>query len=369
LETIFIVTHEPFSESVYERYSLSILLTNYKIVYYDLSRVFYEKNEKSYFVEGITVISVFRDNYLSFLSSNIQSKSIIFCFLEFNHKTIWVFALFRLKKCILIYYNAYFTPFPKNSINNIQKVLRVFSLNSLKYKFINFFLVIIRLLTGIAYYNLEFMCSVKVTKARRYVSINHPDIEIINRVEKINKLSNYIVYIDELFPDHPDFKHQSSHLNFKEFNILEYKKNIYDFLVRTAEQNNIEVVIAKHPRRIGNFFEDSKFPEFLNMTHDLIKYSSGVILSQSASIGIAIYCKKPIVLVNSNSYPSFLSSRISFFSNELNISAINFFETPNFRIKFDFDRYEEYINNYLVFSENANDRIMLRELLNLTTNN
>jgi hypothetical protein len=346
-----------------------MLLKNYNIVYYDLSMVFYEKNDNSYFVDGITVISVCRDNYLSFLCSNILSKSIIFCFLEFNHKTIWVFVLFRLKKCILIYYNAYFTPFPINSINKIQKVISVFSFISFKNKFINFFLVIIRFLTGVAYYNLEFMCSVKVTKARRYVSINHPDIEIINRIEKVNKLNNYIVYIDELFPDHPDFKHRSSHLNVKEFNILEYNKNIYDFLVRTAEQNNVEVVIAKHPRRIGNFFEDSKLSEFLNMTHDLIKYSSGVILSQSASIGIAIYCKKPIVLINSNLYPSYLSSRISFFSNELNISAINLFETPNFGFKIDNNKYEDYIINYLVFSENANDRIVLRELLILTDNN
>ena len=363
METVYIVTHEPFSKSMYDRYALSSLLNCYNIVYYDLSEIFYEKSEFAFYAPGVTVISVPKKKYLSFLYSNIISHTILFCFLEFNYSTLSVFLILRLKKCFLIYFNAYFTPFPNNTSSWLQRFYYSLSISRLLLRFNKLSLALLRLLTGVALYNLEFMCCVRVTKSRKYILINHPDVDIINKIpNKINS-KNYVVYIDEFFPDHPDFKYLANYINISDFNIHNFNRNLYDFLIRTSDNSNVDIVIAKHPRREGNLFHDSVFSEVKNMTHELIKNCSGVILSQSASIGIAVYCNKPIILIDSILYPKYLRLRIKFFSKELNIKPISFDSTPVFT-NIDITNYDKYIKKYLVFSDSANDEIVLNELLN-----
>lgn len=368
METIFVVTHEQFTESVFKRYSFAFLLEYYNIVYYDLSSVFYEHIDNDFLVEGITVITLNQDNYLSQLYSVITPKSVILCFLEFNFKTIWVFFLFKLKKSILVYINAYYTPYPHELKSRSEQIKSLFSYLTLRNLLVNYSLGSINLITGIGFYNLEFMCAVKATRAKRYVPINHPDVEIIRSVgndEEPTCSGNYIVYVDELFPEHPDFKHLSPHLKVENFDISEYYRKMYDFLHRTSKLNNMSVVIARHPRRNGRYFDDERFEEFINRSHNLIKNCSGVILSQSASFGIAVYCKKPIVLLDSNYFPSYLRSRIKFFSEQLNVKPISLDDTADFNFSILNQFYEDYIEKHLEFADFSNGILLLRELHNL----
>lgn len=347
---------------MYERFSFSTLLeNNCKIIFYDLSEIFYEKNKCDFEVSFVEIICLNKKNYISYLKSNISINSSVFCLLEFNFNTICVFSLLKRKNVFLIYYNAYFTPYPFNS-SLINRFKIFISPYNIKRKFTAFVLLIIKKLTGIGVYDLEFMCYLKSNKAKKYVKINHPDVEIIRSITSINKNNKYYVFIDEMFPSHPDFKYLANYINVNGFNKDDFAIQLFEFLIKITNIQQVDIYIAKHPRRVGRVFENSNFLEFSNKTHELIKNSSGVILSQSASIGIAIYCKKPIVLLDSIFYPNYLRSRINFFSNELNIKPVRLDSDPVFT-DIDFTNYEKYLKKYLVFSERTNSEIVLNELL------
>jgi len=363
LETIFIISHESFSKSMYERFSLSTFVeNNYKIIFYDLSEIFYENKSNDFEVSSLKIIRLNKKNYISYLNSNIAINSIVFCLLEFNFKTFYIYFLLKIKNVFLIYYNAYYTPFPINA--SLTSRLKVFiSPFNIKRRITVLVLAITKKLTGCGVYDLEFMCNIKSNTAKKYVTINHPDIETVRSITSPIQNKNYIVFIDEMFPSHPDFKHLADYIKINKSDEFDFNSQLYDFLSNISDIQKVDIYIAKHPRRVGCVFESSKFFEFQDKTHELIKYSSGVILSQSASIGIAVYCKKPIVLLDSFLYPKYLRSRIDFFSKELNIKPVGLDCTPIFP-NIDITQYDNYLNKYLPFSEKTNSEIILSELLN-----
>lgn len=145
---------------------------------------------------------------------------------------------------------------------------------------------------------------------------------IYNQQEKIIE-EDYIVFIDEYYPFHPD----ADILGEKKIPADTYFNMLNKSFSVVERVFNKKIVIAAHPKAIlyrdHNYFEGRQI--FWGVTSSLVKYASLVISHDSTAIDYAVMARKPIILFNSfwfkhnfgNKYHSICS-----FSNQLDLPIL-----------------------------------------------
>lgn len=145
--------------------------------------------------------------------------------------------------------------------------------------------------------------------------INHPDYENYRFKEHIPILSyDYIVFCDNYFPYHPDFKY--FHKYKKVPSDKEYQSILNHFFSFLEEKYKMPVVIAAHPKAKyqGHEFENRKIIKY--QTDNLVINSSMVVLHASNSISYAILSDKPFIFITTNGY-----SQLCIYQQRLDILA------------------------------------------------
>lgn len=176
--------------------------------------------------------------------------------------------------------------------------------------------------------------------------------QIINPQKKIG------VFLDQMLPffngRNPDVKNNEIAKEYK----IEYYKNMVNTLKNIKTLYNLdEVVIALHPeaRAIRDEIDKKYFPfsTFVGVTHELIKDAFIVFGHYSTSIGIAVFYKKPIILLKDKKMMSrpIIAKAIQSYVEELGVKTV---EIDNFEIKIlkedievDLDRYENYVKKFM----------------------
>ena len=169
-----------------------------------------------------------------------------------------------------------------------------------------------------------------------------------------NLPENYILYIDQGAPFHPDFK--TTHADTCYDPVL-WHQLLTSFLGLVEEHFSTRVVIALHP---SCSYPPSYYENFLcvsGRSHDLINTCSSVIAHSSTLIGLAIRLYKPILLLShspSDKVGVYLSHEVKPFAEVLDCPTYNLgsgdpIPTP----AVDYSSYSAYIDKYL-YSAGAN---------------
>ena len=113
---------------------------------------------------------------------------------------------------------------------------------------------------------------------------------------KLNKnkiLKNYIVFVDQAIPGHPDYKDS---IDNDPFDRKYYYKSINKVLEELGNKYNKKIIIAGHPKNYQNKSKiNFNFPVYFFRTSNLIKNSYLVVNHISTSIDFAVIFKKPII--------------------------------------------------------------------------
>jgi hypothetical protein len=203
--------------------------------------------------------------------------------------------------------------------------------------------------------------------------INHSDYETYKKL--LNESTpliqeKYIVFIDNYYPIHPDFRDFAKSKPINPENYYTSMKHFFDFL---EKKYNMPVVIAAHPKAIylNHEFGNRKIIKY--NTGKLIQHSENVLIHASNSVSYAVLFDKPIAFIKTatmkplNKYSFFISSLAKTFGKQVfNINKHEF-------EKFTFSKVspsiaDHYINNYLTSPQTKNklnQNILIEEIKNI----
>lgn len=129
--------------------------------------------------------------------------------------------------------------------------------------------------------------------------INHPDYQSAKKLDTMPRsedipTSPYVVFIDQFYPLHPDFKcSYVGRLGSAEV----YQRELNEFFAKVERDLGYKVVIAAHPKAT---YDDKTFEgrEIIKYkTSELVKYSEGVLMQTSLSISFAVIYDKPVMYI------------------------------------------------------------------------
>lgn len=146
--------------------------------------------------------------------------------------------------------------------------------------------------------------------------INHPDVEaychyIKQDAGKNDRGNQYMVYIDQFFPFHPDIKEHFPNLNVEQL-AHDFYASLNKYFERVEKKYQCRVIIAAHPLSNfqSNLFNGREM--VLNRTVQLVGGSIGVLMHSSNALSYAMLFHKPILmLVNGQ------TEQIDFFNNPI----------------------------------------------------
>ena len=112
--------------------------------------------------------------------------------------------------------------------------------------------------------------------------------------EFLDEANNYIVFIDQFIPFHPD----RDVFKLKPLDSLNYFEELNRFFSEVEKKYGKKVVVAGHPAATEIYNENDYFKGrsvYYGKTMELIKYSFGVISHYSTAISYAVIYNKPII--------------------------------------------------------------------------
>lgn len=164
---------------------------------------------------------------------------------------------------------------------------------------------------------------------------------------------NYIVYLDQAFANHPDFKRRGI-IIFEDVNAVnDYYNKMKHFFDVIEEHYQLPVKIAGHP---SGFYKGDEFGNrdvIVGQTEELISSARLVIVCYSTSVSFAALYKKPIMLIN-NFYlkkvndiqNNIMAFQICFKTEPMFIEEIDNVKIDNYLLK-DMCVMESYVRNYV----------------------
>ena len=151
--------------------------------------------------------------------------------------------------------------------------------------------------------NLFYYTKINTAPLSQYY-INHPDYEKFLSIRYANRLieSNYIVYIDQYYPKHPDIIRNNPSLDIANISDAFYK-TINPFFDKLEKYYNCEVIIAAHPK--AQYISENPFGNrriIYFKTAELIQYASGVCMHYSNSFSFVALFDKPFTLLDCRAF-------------------------------------------------------------------
>ena len=214
------------------------------------------------------------------------------------------------------------------------------------------------------------LSSTKKSKGQTY-RINHPDYEkYIDIAKTSNSLCqfDYIVYIDNYFPFHPEIRKREPHFNPINAAPLFYK-SLNLFFDEIEKKYKCKIIIAAHP---SSCYETNPFDGrtiIYNQTCELIKNCNAVCMHTSNALSYAILFNKPIALLAN---AGFRQSRLEYkrlknIAKQLSLEIVDTDKLSNISgiFKFVNDNFSSsYKRIYLVGDEHKNNTELFKEYFN-----
>lgn len=179
-------------------------------------------------------------------------------------------------------------------------------------------------------------------------------------LEKVgdNKYGDYVVFLDEYFPFHPDF----ALLGIDYTHIAkEYYNNLNKLFDQVEKDTGAEVIIAAHPR---SYYYSHDVDYFLNrkiiknQTINLVKHAKFCIMHASTSINFVTLYHKPVMFVTMDCIANSATHQILItMAKELQASVFNIDQNNMTQAKdntsYNKESYQSYIDTYIKCSGSA----------------
>ena len=196
-------------------------------------------------------------------------------------------------------------------------------------------------------------------KCNKFISLNSTILSS-TQVDSDIIDSNYVVFIDEGYPSHPDSIKNGFHTK-KELEFIKSYNRFFDFI---EKKYSTKVIIAKHPKSSINnqYFAGRKI--FVNKTKSLILNSKFVIAHGSLINLFAVFHYKKMLLIYNTemkSFPLNPYSHIQEFSKLLDLPLINIDNVNSFNkinMLLNKSKYELFIKNYISVHEVSNHKLI-----------
>lgn len=189
--------------------------------------------------------------------------------------------------------------------------------------------------------------------AHKIVNINSTDYTICQRIESRNNrviANEYILFLDEYLPLHPDF----AIIGQPVIDAEEYYRTINSFFRQLETRYGMSVVIAAHPKAVAykkrDFFDGRTV--LFGQTAALVRDCNFVLAHGSTSIGFAVIFNKPVAILLSEA----IARVMPYYRDDFRIKgqAIKaqflFYDRllpENIELTIDAEAYQQYKYNYL----------------------
>ena len=169
-------------------------------------------------------------------------------------------------------------------------------------------------------------------------------------IKKHSIKKNFIVFLDENVPNHPDahvldVKHAYSR--------KEYWSRMKKIFETCYKRYNKKIIISLHPRStlndiefVKSYFKGPKYRVVYNQSLKSVVKSYLVLAHFSTSIQFAIILNKPIMLIQLKNFDEHQRKSIKFYHDQLKVQIIN----DEYKIKykpFNKSKYKKFIKNFI----------------------
>jgi hypothetical protein len=360
IKKVIFLLESPFSKRDFERYGIEILKTHgFLIEIWDLSPFLNPE-----FYNNYIQTDLLKTTYCKLLKSKteinnlllkLKRSDIIMSLIPVNKRSIFIFYFLSLNKINFGFSFVNTIPVSLNplSLRNrffnlitnpkllIDRILNLVSFNKSFKLYPNYIIVGgKRSLDLVEKKNL-------ITEKTTIIKTHTRDYDIFlkNKNIKSSFYENFIVFLDEFAPYHPD---SLFFANEPDCYPETYYPDINRFFSNIEMKTKLKVVISAHPRsnynKIGNPYDGRKI--IYNETPNLVKNSKLVLVHASTSVNFAILFKKPLISINSSKYSKSYQHSINVLSNELSINSYDISKKSKTNFLKDFDFNQKTYNNY-----------------------
>lgn len=355
---ILIISHEPLTPSLKDMYCFDELNKTFDVEFLSLRSFFYSKNEFRFSNELTYEFKDFSNIFKFWRYLAKFKKKDTYVFLEnssIHLSALLVYYILKdFKICRYILYRSYLSNNSLISNKNIyNKLLDLFKKNYFKS-------LIINKLSDVCY-DLVFASGFEkpFIKSKEFIPLNSTILSkpIIN-TNQID--SNYVVFIDQGYPSHPDLINKG-YQSKSEINFVSSYNCFFDYI---EKKYLTKVIIAKHPKSSidNNYFAGREI--FVDNTKELILNSKFVIAHSSLINLFAVYNYKKILLIYNSelkSFPSNSFSHMTEFSNMLDLDLINIEDKADYskiNLCVNKPKYDMFIKKYISINNTANYKLI-----------
>lgn len=353
-KNIHIVSCEPLTSRFHERYCIDSLIDNgFSVTFLDLSKLFNRHNPNFDKERKFICVDSYK-NFEIYFNSNNSNEDLVFWYLGGVNKSTIIFYNFFLKNNIkLFYFDDGRLPFGFLSFNFfISRLFERFAHLFFKLKSVLFNHVIPKF--DLVFYSGKMSQHFVKSNfnAKLYRPFNNVDYNKFLAV-KNNEISTdqYILFLDQNIPDHPDILNLNIHLNKDDY--YEKLNLFFDYVEKKTKK---KIIVALHPT------SNLKNHNYKNrkVITDIVLYINNCysfITFYSTSLNFAILSYKPLLLLTSDevSKQCKVGTRqaffISKFINQKIISISGNYCDEVFFKNVNKTRYDNYKQNFIVSSE------------------
>lgn len=365
MKKIVYIKYSPLTKKVYEDCCMGALLNNgYEVEYWDVTKLFGFKLNSVESYNPQNALSVVKLNsYYEMDNLLLSNNDLLFIIMmTCSLRQAKVLRLLTKHHCLTAFWGPDPVFIPEKSFGTKFKGL---TFKKVRIK-LGVELMKVLFKTGILhYYDYYFNVGInghrsigvvdnallKTTLPININSSDYNDYSYKNYNKEVDQ--NYVVFIDQYFPFHPDFVICGAQTVPAE----PYYESLNKFFSVLESQLKMKVVVAAHPKSLlykeRNFFNGREI--HFGRTCTLVKNASLVLAHDSTAIGYAVMSKKPIVLLALPSMEECLADHILFMkelSSRFSIPFVNVDEKcpqNNYLLSLTEKQlalYESYINEY-----------------------
>lgn len=338
MNTIIFLKFTPLTQKVYNDCCIGPLLSDgYSIEYWEVSALVgaHYSNFEHYDPNNQLVLRVLTryEEFNNLVRQNVGALYVTL--MSLNAKHIRFMRILSRYNCQLAFWGPFPTPYERRS--TFERVKSI-SFNGVKSKLgqtliklcfkVNYLHPINYMFSagnrGCLELNLGLHIESVLNKIKKY-PINSSDYNNFRYKEQERiVLNDYIVFLDEYYPFHPDDELWGT----KSYPSELYYNSLNKFLDAIEKHFGLEVVVAAHPKALrykeNNFFNGRKV--IFNATGSLVKFSKMAITHDSTSMSFAVMNELPIVQLTSNwleQNRADLVHSIQSFSKRLGLPVVN----------------------------------------------
>jgi hypothetical protein len=356
-----------FSKRDYKRFLVKDLIKYFQVEIFNFIKLYYIDAYKQFKKNKINYKKKINLRYKNSLNLNkkfLNQKNIFFDLLTNQNKNNFIF---KLKNSKIIQFQGETVPKERFFYKILNHKIRLKTLITIFRNLKSFFIK--KLIKKSVMPDLIFITGLATenVSAKKIIYSHSFDYELYLNSKKNIYNNKYIVFLDELMFDHPDYL---MHKTTPPMNESKYFKYISEFFFKIKNELNLDVLVAAHPRLIYlpnlGYYKKFNLPKkkvIVNNTINLVKDCSFVLAHASTSISFAILYKKPIVFLNFREF-SWMRSKVQtarYLTGGTEICLDdNLFSLSNYFVdKIDKNKYQDYLNNYIKHPKSTNKSMVI----------